>query len=123
MSSERLVAAFEDIVRAIDLIDAWAKDAGGAVSALRADTQSRSAIERQLLIISEAAVRLHRLDADAISRLAPAVDWPGVRGVGNYIRHKYDDLDGAIVAAIVGGKLGELRDACVQAIAALRNGA
>lgn len=49
MSSEQLIAAFEDIVRAIDLIDTWVKEAGGPDLALRADTQSRSAVERQLL--------------------------------------------------------------------------
>lgn len=104
MSSERLIAAFDDIVRAIDLIEAWVKEAGGPAVALRADTQSRSAIERQLLIISEAAIRMHKIDAEAPPRLAPDIDWPGVRGIGNFIRHKYDDLDGAIIAGVVGGK-------------------
>lgn len=122
MSSERLIAAFEDIARAVGLIDTWVKEAGGADAALRADTQSRSAIERQLLIISEAAIRLHRLDPEAAARLAPSVDWPGVRGVGNYIRHKYDDLDGAIIAGVVGEKLAELRSACASAIRALEKG-
>jgi len=52
MSSERLIAAFEEIARAVDLIDVWVNEAGGAHVALRPDTQTRSAIERQLLIIS-----------------------------------------------------------------------
>lgn len=121
MSSERLAAAFDDIIRAIDLISAWVKEAGGADDALRADTQSRSAIERQLLIISEAAIRLHKLDAEALMRLAPSIDWPGVRGVGNFIRHKYDDLDGAVIAGIVGEKLGELREECDKAMQTLRD--
>lgn len=121
MSSERLIVAFEDIVRAIDLIDRWVKEAGGAANALRADAQSRSAVERQLLIISEAAIRLHKLDPEVAARLAPSVDWPGVRGVGNFIRHKYDDLDGAIIAGIVGEKLTELRSACAAAIKTLKN--
>lgn len=121
MSSERLVGAFHDIIRAIDLIDVWLKDAGGADDALRPDTQPRSAIERQLLIISEAAIRLHKIDPAAPAQFAPSVDWPGVRGVGNFIRHKYDDLDGAVIAGIVGDKLSDLREACVHAIKTLRN--
>jgi uncharacterized protein with HEPN domain len=120
MSSERLIAAFEDVIRAIDLIEAWVREAGGPAAALRTDTQTRSAIERQLLIVSEAAIRIHRIDQTAAERLAPAIDWPGVRGVGNFIRHKYDDLDGAIIASVVGEKIAELRGACVQALAALR---
>lgn len=97
------------------------KEAGGADDALRADTQSRSAIERQLLIISEAAIRPHKLDAEALMRLAPSIDWPGVRGVGNFIRQKYDDLDGAVIAGIVGEKLGELREECDKAMQTLRD--
>lgn len=122
MSSERLVAAFDDIVRAVDLIDAWVREAGGAANALRADTQSRSAIERQLLIVSEAAIRLHRIDPEAAARLAPSVDWPGVRGAGNFIRHKYDDLDEAIIVGVVGERLGALRESCMRAIDAPQGG-
>jgi len=50
------------------------------------------------------------------ARLAPSVDWPGVRGVGNFIRHKYDDLDDAIIAGVVGEKLGGLRESCIRAV-------
>ncbi len=98
MSSERAAAAFSDIIQAIGLIEKWVTEAGGPANALRPDTQSRSAVERQLLIISEAAIRLHKLDPLLLKRLAPTIDWPGVRGVGNFIRHRYDDLDGAIIA-------------------------
>jgi uncharacterized protein with HEPN domain len=120
MSSERIAAAFGDIIQAIGLIEKWVKEAGDQESALAPDTQSRSAIERQLLIISEAAIRLHKLDPELLKRLAPTIDWPGVRGVGNYIRHKYDDLDGAVIGSVVGDKLAELRSACAAAIEALR---
>ncbi len=91
MSSERLIAAFDDIARAIDLVDAWVKEAGGSAKALRANTQSRSAIERRLLIISEAAIRRHKID-----------------------------LDGAIIAGVVDEKLAELRRACFSAIESLQ---
>ena len=122
MSSERLIGAFDDIVHVIDLIEAWVKDAGGSEVALRPDTQARSAIERQLLIISEAAIRMHKIDSAAPARLASAIDWPGVRGVGNFIRHKYDDLDGAIIAGVVGERLSTLRGACSGAAKRLREG-
>lgn len=120
MSSERLIAALDDIVRAIDLVDAWVKEAGGAAAALRPDTQPRSAIERQLLVISEAAIRMHKVDPAAAARLAPEVDWAGVRGIGNFIRHKYDDLDAVIIADVIGEKLDSLRAACAAAAKRLR---
>lgn len=69
-----------------------------------------------MLIISEAAIRLHRLDSEAAGRLAPGVDWAGVRGMGNFIRHKYDDLDSKVIADVLRTKLGELQAACVAAI-------
>jgi len=83
---------------------------------LRRLAVTRSAIERQLLVISEAAIRLDRLDPTAAPRLAPGVDWPGIRGIGNFIGHKYDDLDASILVDVVRNRLIGLRDACVRAV-------
>jgi uncharacterized protein with HEPN domain len=58
MPSERIAKCFADIVAAVDLIQAWVDQAGGVESAIYGDALVRSAIERQLLVISEAAVRL-----------------------------------------------------------------
>jgi uncharacterized protein with HEPN domain len=44
------------------------------------------------------------------------VDWPGIRGIGNFIRHKYDDLDASILIDVVRNRLIGLRDACVRAV-------
>lgn len=76
----------------------------------------RSAIERQILVLSEAAVRLHKLDPDAASRLAPDIDWPGIRGMGNLIRHKYDDLDTQTIVDVLTNRLDQLDAAAAQAI-------
>jgi uncharacterized protein with HEPN domain len=79
----------------------------------------RSAVERQLLIISEAAIRLHRLDPALASSHAPEIDWPGVRGIGNYIRHRYDILDPEIVAEVIETQLTPPRAACLRARSSL----
>ena len=42
------------------------------------------------------------------------MDWPGIRGIGNFIRHKYDDLDASILVDVVRNRLIGLRDACVR---------
>jgi len=115
MHSDRIRQALADILHAIGLIEAWVGEAGGVEKAIAPDTQTRNAIERQLLIISEAAIRLHRHDPEVAGRLAPSVDWAGVRGMGNFIRHKYDDLDPEIIADVLRTKLSELRTACVAA--------
>jgi uncharacterized protein with HEPN domain len=81
-----------------------------------ADELLRSAVERQLLIISEASIRLDRHDAGLAETLAPTVDWQNVRGMGNVLRHRYDDLDYEIVSAALDERLEPLRQACLSAI-------
>ncbi len=71
------------------------------------------------MVISEAAVRLHKLDPAAAPRLAPDTDWQGIRGIGNFLRHSYDDLDTAIILDVVEKRLGPLRTACNSAKQAL----
>jgi uncharacterized protein with HEPN domain len=93
MPSERIAKCFRDTLGAISLIESWVDEAGGADKAILHDLKARSAIERQLLVVSEAAIRLDKLDSTAAPRLAPSVDWSGIRGMGNFIRHTYDDLD------------------------------
>jgi uncharacterized protein with HEPN domain len=100
-------------------IETWVEEAGGANRAILHDLKARSAIERQLLIISEAAIRLDKLDPTAAPRLAPSVDWSGIRGMGNFIRHKYDDLDTSILVDVIRNRLTELREACERALGAI----
>jgi uncharacterized protein with HEPN domain len=76
----------------------------------------RNTLERQLLIISEAATRLHKLEPEAAPKLAPDIDWPGIRGIGNFIRPKYDDLDSRIVADVLQNRLSVLRSAVIAAL-------
>ena len=67
--SERIAKCFRDVLDAISLIEAWVEASGGADQAICHDIKTRSAIERQLLVISEAAIRLDRLDRPRL------VDW------------------------------------------------
>jgi uncharacterized protein with HEPN domain len=121
MPFERIAKCFDDTLNAITLIQAWVEEAGGAEQVILRDLKARSAIERQLLIISEAAIRLDRLDPTAAPRLAPSVDWSGIRGIGNFIRHKYDDLDTSILIDVISNRLTELRQACLHALALLES--
>jgi uncharacterized protein with HEPN domain len=120
MPFKRIAKCFDDMLNAITLIQTWGEEAGGAEQAILRDLKARSAIERQLLIISEAAIRLDKLDPTAAPRLAPSVDWSGVRGIGNFIRHKYDDLDTSILVDVIGNRLTELRQACLHALETLK---
>lgn len=117
MPSDRVRGCFADMKKAVDLIVAWAGQAGGAEQAIR-DTLVRSGIERQLLVISEAAIRLDKLDPAIAPNLAPEIDWPGVRGIGNFIRHKYDELDTQIIVDVLANRLGALKAAAERILAA-----
>lgn len=115
MPSEKAAKCFADIVGAIDLIRAWIEKADGAEQAIRGDILIRSAVERQLLVISYAAIRLDKIDPSLAPTLAPEIDWPGVRGMGNLIRHRYDALDEEIILTVVSSRLDALRSACSRA--------
>ena len=64
----------------------------------------RRAAERALLIISEAARSL----PDDIIRRYPEIDWAGVRGLGNVLRHDYQMVDPDTLWEIVTRKVPEL---------------
>jgi len=61
--------------------------------AYAADAKTRSAVERQLQIITEAACRLEPED----KALCLEPDWPKYRGMGNILRHGYHRMDDEIV--------------------------
>jgi uncharacterized protein with HEPN domain len=54
------------------------------VEAFRQDPKTIAAVERKLLVIGEAAVRLGR-EAPFI---VPEVPWRNIRGMGNWLRHQ-----------------------------------
>ena len=57
------------------------------------DGRTQSAVERQLLVVSEASYRLGR-EAHA---LAPGPDWSDLCGLGNVLRHGYHKIDDEII--------------------------
>jgi uncharacterized protein with HEPN domain len=64
----------------------------------------RRAAERALQIISEAAKALSK---DLTDRY-PEIDWRGVRGLGNVLRHDYERVDADTLWEILSDKLPEL---------------
>ena len=53
------------------------------------DEKTQAAVERKLLIISEAAIRLQ----DSADVFCPGIPWRDIRGSGNWLRHQYDSVD------------------------------
>jgi uncharacterized protein with HEPN domain len=106
-----------------DIVENIEKIARYTAGLSEADFQSREividAVERCLARISEAAAKLGP-DAD---RLCPGLPWADIRGLGNKLRHLYDDVDADIVWNLISTKrLEALRAACLAAISSLDAG-
>jgi uncharacterized protein with HEPN domain len=82
------------------------------LEAFREDLKTIAAVERKLLLISEAAIRL---GADA-ERLCPGLPWNNIRGIGNWLRHRYDKVDVETVWNTVIDDLPQLRSAVLRAL-------
>ena len=46
-------------------------------------------MERKLLVISEAAIRLK----EHAETMLPELPWRDIRGIGNWLRHQYDTIE------------------------------
>ena len=99
-----------DILESINNIDTFLGDMDFEV--YRGDLKTKSAVERQMQIITEAAVRLGE-DGD---RLCPGVDWKGFRGMGNVLRHGYHRIDDKIVWDTVKVELPPVKTAVLRAL-------
>jgi uncharacterized protein with HEPN domain len=99
-----------DILESINNIDTFLGDMDFDV--YRKDLRTKSAVERQMQIITEAAVRL----GDDGDRLCPGVDWKGFRGMGNILRHGYHRIDDRIVWNTAKDELLPLKTAVLCAL-------
>ena len=78
----RLADIAENIQRILTYTD------GMNLSDFIADERTSDATERCMMRISEAAVKLGSLAEE----LLPAHDWQSIRGIGNVLRHDYDQI-------------------------------
>jgi uncharacterized protein with HEPN domain len=99
-----------DIVEAIVSIEQFTS--GMDLDAFRSDPKTVSAVERKLLLISEAAVRL----GDGAERLCPGQPWRNIRGIGNWLRRQYDRVDVKTVWHTIEDDLPGLKTAVLRAL-------
>jgi uncharacterized protein with HEPN domain len=103
--------SLQDMLDAIGQIQGFT--AGLEFETFRADAKTVAAVERKLLVISEAAIRLGE-DAET---LCPGLPWRDIRGIGNWLRHQYDAVDPEAVWRTVIDDLPPLQAAVIQALA------
>jgi uncharacterized protein with HEPN domain len=77
-----------------------------------ADLKTQAAVERKMLVISEAAIRL----GDNAEKLFPDLPWRDIRGVGNWLRHTYDRVDPQIMWDTVRADLPRLKEPLEKAL-------
>ena len=88
--------------------------AGMDFEAFLTNPMAVAAVERKLLTIGEAAVRLGR-EAPSI---VPDIPWRQVRDLGNLLRHEYDRVDLSIIWKTVSDDLPEVKAAVQRALLA-----
>lgn len=102
-----------DIVTGIEHIEAFVGEM--SLDAYRADALRRSAVERQLQIIMDAA---KRLGEDAYV-FCPDEDWKGVCRMADVLRHSYHKVDDGIVWNTVKDELPQMRVSVLRALRTL----
>ena len=94
-----------DIRDAIDRISRYV--AGRTEAALEQDELLKDGIERCIEIISEAS---RRIPAE-MKALHPDIPWTRIAGIGNVLRHDYDEVDPTQLWPIITDHLPPLRAA------------
>ncbi|MBV9266571.1 MAG: DUF86 domain-containing protein [Acidobacteriaceae bacterium] len=102
----------QDILDAISQIEQFT--AGLDLNTFQADPKCIAAVERKLLLISEAAARL----GEQAELLCPGLPWRDIRGIGNWLRHQYDHVDVRTIWRTVVNDLAPLETAIRQVLSA-----
>ncbi len=116
MPSNRPVARLQDVIANCDRIAAHTRGIADAAT-YGADSKTVDAVERCLQRISEAAIKL---GADLDARY-PDAPWREVRGIGNILRHRYEDIMDDLIWHSVQHDVPRLRASAMQEIERLEN--
>ena len=106
--------SLRDIWDAIGLIEEFTL--GMDLEAFQQDAKTVAAVERKLLVISEAAIKI----GEQGPLLCPEIPWDKVRGTGNWLRHQYERINLETVWATVRNDLPPLKAAVVSALASAK---
>jgi uncharacterized protein with HEPN domain len=111
MPFEDARSSLGDNLESIRLIEQFVS--GMDLEAYESDDKTQAAVERKMLIISEAAIRLK----DNAETLCPGVSWRDIRGIGNWLRHQYDRVEVETIWNTIQDDLPPLKAAVEKALA------
>jgi uncharacterized protein with HEPN domain len=116
MAGRSPAARLTDIVEAIALIR---RDMTGVtLDAFQPDIRKRWLIERGIEIVSEASRHL----PDELKARHPHIPWRKVAGIGNVLRHSYEDIAAPVIWAPVRNDLPPLEKVCREELATVQGG-
>lgn len=95
-----------DIVEAIERIQGVLN--GVTIELFEADWEKRWLVERGVEIISEASRHL----TDDLKLRHPEIPWQKVAGIGNVLRHNYENISPPVMWKLVQSDLPALESAC-----------
>jgi uncharacterized protein with HEPN domain len=97
--------ALEDILRSIEWIEKDTK--GKTFDSFARDRQARQLVERNVEIVSEASRRI----PGAMKADFPGIPWKAIAGVGNVLRHDYEEVAPKVLWDVVREDLKPLKAA------------
>ena len=115
MSFKDPYECFGDILENIGHIEGFLKGIGPVQ--LHNDQRTVFACQYALLVISEAAKRL----GPQAETLCPGPPWRDIRGIGNILRHAYDNLDSMMIWKVYQDDLPTLKMAVRAALERMNN--
>lgn len=103
--ARNVLVVLTEIIDALDGIEA--ATSGKSLGEFEADWLLRHGVQRGIEIISEA---VRHLPSELLAS-RPALPWPQIRAVGNFLRHEYHRVSDALVWRTVTDDLPALRHA------------
>jgi uncharacterized protein with HEPN domain len=104
---------FQDILTNIEIVQKVAD--GKTYEEFKADILIKLAIQRGIEIISEASKHI----PEELRHSQPQIPWRNIAGIGNVLRHDYEDVADEIVWNVVRLNLPPLQKAVTAMLAAL----
>jgi uncharacterized protein with HEPN domain len=106
----------KDPIRRFDIARIERFTNGMDFAAFSTNEQAVYAVNHALLILSEASVKL----GEQAEELCPEIAWADIRGLGNRLRHDYDNINLIRIWLIVEKELNPLKTGVAKALEHLR---
>lgn len=111
MSTDREALRLQDIIDNIDRIAGYV--AGLGQSEFEADGKTVDAAERCRQRVTEAVIKIGPM---RMAEISPQTPVDAVRGLGNMLRHDYDQVDLGTIWRTIHDSLPKLRADCLKAL-------